>query len=352
MQEFLLAVRIALDKLGIRSPAMIVKSDGSIVGISAAMKKPIETVLSGPVASIIGAKYLSDCANNNIKDAIIVDMGGTTTDIARLRDGNVLMNDTETDAFGFTLKVPSVRTRSIGLGGDSKIRITGNGTFTIGPERVLPACRSLDSISAAVTPTDLLHVIGTFKQWDTKRSFAAISALASAAGMTAEAMTEKALAAVEEKIYEACFGKEGTESFPLIAVGAPAESWFTRISKRYGIHLILPEHFDVANAVGAAVAEIRKTTKAVVRPGEDHHGFIVHLPGARHVFREKGEAEAYAVRQCSKDVRLFAEKEGGDNIGVSCGSEDIYSDAIDGTKIYIETRIVATARSTTGSKPI
>jgi N-methylhydantoinase A/oxoprolinase/acetone carboxylase beta subunit len=82
IRELLTSVKDVLHERGIAAPLMVVKGDGHIVSDAVAMERPIETILSGPAASIIGGNYLS-----GMDTGIVVDMGGTTTDIAILRNG-------------------------------------------------------------------------------------------------------------------------------------------------------------------------------------------------------------------------------------------------------------------------
>ena len=65
------------ERQGIKAPLMVVKGDGSLIEAAVAMESPVETILSGPAASVVGARYLS-----GEDDVFVVDMGGTTTDIA------------------------------------------------------------------------------------------------------------------------------------------------------------------------------------------------------------------------------------------------------------------------------
>ncbi|MFA6108752.1 MAG: hydantoinase/oxoprolinase family protein, partial [Candidatus Latescibacterota bacterium] len=82
LRELITTVRQTLDRQGIPAPLMIVKGDGSLVQADWAMRRPIETILSGPAASVVGAWHLA-----GRKDGWVIDVGGTTTDIAVLRDG-------------------------------------------------------------------------------------------------------------------------------------------------------------------------------------------------------------------------------------------------------------------------
>ena len=77
LQQLILSVKNTLEEKGISAPLMVVKGDGSLVEAQVALERPVETILSGPAASVMGARYLS-----GEEDVIVVDMGGTTTDIA------------------------------------------------------------------------------------------------------------------------------------------------------------------------------------------------------------------------------------------------------------------------------
>ncbi|WP_447414943.1 hydantoinase/oxoprolinase family protein, partial [Clostridium perfringens] len=76
-----------LEKRGIAAPLMMVRGDGTLVTTKFARARPIETILSGPAASLVGARYLTD-----LDDAVISDIGGTTTDIAVLEAGRLRLD--------------------------------------------------------------------------------------------------------------------------------------------------------------------------------------------------------------------------------------------------------------------
>jgi N-methylhydantoinase A/oxoprolinase/acetone carboxylase beta subunit len=112
---------------------MVVKGDGSLVGAEVAALSPVETILSGPAASLVGAKHLSG------EDTVIVsDMGGTTTDIAMLKNGRPVLNKEGATVGGWKTMVEAVAVHTYGLGGDSEARIDEHHGFTLGPRRVVP----------------------------------------------------------------------------------------------------------------------------------------------------------------------------------------------------------------------
>ena len=136
MQEFIEAVRASLDNRGIHAPLMIVKGDGSLIPAAEAIHKPVETVLSGPAASAIGGRFLSGQGN-----ALVIDVGGTTTDMALVDDCKVTISEEGARVGMFETAVKAARIRTTGLGGDSRITIDTDGTVRVGPERVVPLSR-------------------------------------------------------------------------------------------------------------------------------------------------------------------------------------------------------------------
>jgi N-methylhydantoinase A/oxoprolinase/acetone carboxylase beta subunit len=135
LQELIATVRRTLDKMGISAPLMVVKGDGSLVRATWALRRPIETILSGPAASVVGAWHLA-----GRQDVWVVDMGGTTTDIAALRDGRPRLNPKGAQIGRWQTMVEAVDVHTVGLGGDSEVRVEGNGDLAIGPRRVVPLC--------------------------------------------------------------------------------------------------------------------------------------------------------------------------------------------------------------------
>lgn len=133
IHELILAVRQILAEKQIDAPLMMVKGNGSLINTETAMKQPVGTVLSGPAASIVGACALSGAGN-----AIIADMGGTTTDIAFVHDGQPELGSDGVRIGDWRPMVEAVRVISIGLGGDSEVRFNARDGIGIGPRRVVP----------------------------------------------------------------------------------------------------------------------------------------------------------------------------------------------------------------------
>ncbi len=127
------SVEATLARRGIRAPLMMVKGDGSLTSAASAMQRPVGTVLSGPAASVIGA-----CALSGRREGIVADMGGTTTDIAVVRNGRPEFAFDGALIGGWRPMVEAARVYAIGIGGDSEVRFCGTRQLVIGPRRVVP----------------------------------------------------------------------------------------------------------------------------------------------------------------------------------------------------------------------
>lgn len=128
-----------LHSRGIDAPLMVVRGDGALISSKMARSRPIETILSGPAASLVGARWLTD-----VSDGLVSDIGGTTTDVAVLHDGKPMIDPEGARVGPYRTMVEAVATRTSGLGGDSEVHfkksgLTGN--LTLGPKRVLPISR-------------------------------------------------------------------------------------------------------------------------------------------------------------------------------------------------------------------
>ena len=132
--DLIASLRRVQDELDIKAPLMIVKGDGSLMDESIAKERPVETILSGPAASIIGAKALT-----KLDDAIIIDVGGTTTDIGILRNGRPRLDPEGAILGGWRTRVKAVDAFTSGIGGDSRLVVARN-KIHLTPLRVIPIC--------------------------------------------------------------------------------------------------------------------------------------------------------------------------------------------------------------------
>jgi len=133
IRQLIDAVRATLAGHGIDAPLMLVRGDGSLLAAEEVRLRPVETILSGPAASVVGARYLC-----GLDDAVVSDIGGTTTDIALLVGGLPRISPRGATVGGWRTMVEAVAVHTFGLGGDSEVQDDGRGGLAVGPRRVVP----------------------------------------------------------------------------------------------------------------------------------------------------------------------------------------------------------------------
>ncbi|WP_137130663.1 hydantoinase/oxoprolinase family protein [Rhizobium sp. FY34] len=183
---------------GILAPLMVVRGDGALIVASQARLRPIETILSGPAASLVGARYLT-----GLDQAVVSDIGGTTSDVAILEDGRPRLAPDGAVVGGYRTMVEAVALHTFGLGGDSQVHIDDRGLnarITLGPRRLLPL-----SLVGSLYPDAVLPVLerqlaaGHPGRYDGR--FAMATGIAASHGLTA----------AEQKLLE----RIGTQPVPI-----------------------------------------------------------------------------------------------------------------------------------------
>ena len=133
LQQLILAVRGILAEKHIHASLMVVQGDGSLIDAEVALRQPVQTILSGPAASVVGARHLS-----GEDDVLVVDMGGTTSDIALLLGGRPVLDLDGATVGGWRTMVEAVAVHTFGLGGDSEVRLNEADQIVVGPRRIVP----------------------------------------------------------------------------------------------------------------------------------------------------------------------------------------------------------------------
>ncbi len=452
--ELMDAVRNVMDRCGIEAPLMIVKGDGSLMTDVCARSKPIETILSGPAASVIGGMHLS-----GEKDAFIVDMGGTTTDIANITDGHVEICNSGAKVGGWFTHVRAAEIFTVGIGGDSRIYMDLYGNINVGPEKSMPLslavntypdlkdeikfiydndrddtftfrdyeayvlAKKYDNLSyndeeriiieilrymphtldylkknvnlanmakvldnlvkesvimrISLTPTDILHVTGKYRMWDPEIPEMAVEVICRKYGKTKEKFLEEIERNIVEKLDSAFIQSalffddreidmsEGslydyflndlffrhrskvlkadyTIPKKLIGIGAPAAAWLTKAGDRLHTGITVPEHAEVANAVGAAVGKAIETIEILIRPDSVTHKYLVYSPLDRVARDTLEEATEYALKIGGECIRRMSENR---EYKLEHRQEDMYfNDLINDVDIFMERMIILSAR--------
>lgn len=406
---FMGAVARALSERGLDAPRMIVRSDGSLMGENISRMRPVETILSGPAASVLGGRALAGCDN-----CLIVDMGGTTTDISIVRDGAPRMTG-GISIGGWRTQVKGVFIDTFGLGGDTRLYMR-DGRLMLDTRRVEPLCaaaarwpkvrRSLmelletkrvhtlpiyeflylvrkpDDMSryadserelvdkladgpvmigggeidmyalgserlegegiimrCGLTPTDIMHIRGDFTGFDAET--ARLAARYFLRTLPQYRDDEDSMRAFCDEVYDLVkrrlftniarvlvettypdvfkggidaqtqaliesrwderdaprakgfFGMELHTEAALIGIGAPTHIFLPDVARALGARCVIPEHSEVANALGAVVADISAAVSVEVRADYEFgglSGYTIHAPGINSHFDEYDDA--------------------------------------------------------------
>ncbi len=263
-KKFFTAIKKSLEEKGIRAPIYILKADGGTMDLDTSIDFPGQSILSGPAASVMGSVAFAE----DPSETIVLDIGGTTTDMAVLINRVPVLVPNGIEISGFKTHIRALHTRSIGLGGDSAVRIR-SGELTIGPDRIGPA---MAYGGAAPTPTDALFVLEKVNDGNLESATRGIKAIADEMGVSAEAaardifdktcrlILEKAGEMVEKinskPVYTVREALEGHRINPdhLLVLGGPAPHFAKHFQKISDYKVKKVPQWDVANAIGAALS--------------------------------------------------------------------------------------------------
>ena len=445
---------------GLSCQLMVVKGDGSLLESGYARSRPVETVLSGPAASLAGAAFLV-----GTRTAMVADIGGTTTDIALLQNGAPRLKADGALVGGWQTMVEAADIRTCGLGGDSEVTPVGRGTtggLTLGPRRAVPlsllatqwpevkdklaeqlavavpmstdarfvmplmpngvpawltrsearlAAKSIEigpsSVAeiagtqlalgavdrligrglltlATFTPTDALHVTGDFASFDAEAAMLGAKLIArqktgigQPIAETPEELARRTLSELHRRtglaLMDAALAHDGAGEMQatnnpllanlyrdgttgkdslvklslelgtgLVALGASAATHYPHVARRMGVELTVPDHAEVAGAVGAAAGSVRQRVMiSVTQPSEGR--YRVHLPGGPRDLGVMDEALASAREVAGQLAEERARKAGAASVSIEI-SENIKLVPLGGGKeLFIEALVQATA---------
>ena len=441
-EGFLKTVVSEIESRGLNPRIAMLRCDGSVVNMHEAMKRPIESVFSGPAASLLGASYLS-----GHETCTVIDVGGTSTDVSLIHKGLPHLSETGAIVGGWQTKVRALRMETSAMGGDSHIWVQ-SGNINIGPRRVIPLCRAavlypdfmstlkkrwipdrlkLDEHIQATkffvrteqkpvnlsreegellalirneplslkdvywdrnilpskrvmnsliqkrlvqvigfTPTDALHVLGEYDEWDAEASEIGATLLANFMGIDryefclkvkrlfARNMARDLIAFLMEgvdraevkKMLEGNFFARLKVDIPVVLLGGPVRAYVDELKKLIDAEILVPEYSDVGNAAGALAGKGTKRIEITVRTlySESKYdlktkGVFVYTPVGRRHFVVRSEALEFAEEFGRKLVLDYMAESGlfPDQVTVNVEKKDIMTHA---SKVPLETRFV------------
>ena len=307
--NFLFAITEALKEMGIDAPVNILKADGGTMPAEVSKNIPVESILSGPAASIMGIIALSKIT----EDSVILDIGGTTTDIAVFASGAPLMERDGISLEGIPTLVRSLQNRSIGIGGDSAITVV-NGKVKTGPER---KGSSVADGGEYPTLVDAMSFAGIIDYPNKEKSIEAVKQLAEKNGLKPGVLADNAITYSVKKIndeisrllleinqkpvytiHEMIEGKKIVPKKTYI-IGGPAAA-LAKVMKG-DTEIIVPENYSVANAIGAALARTTFETELFSDTGKEK--MIIPNLGV-----EEKVSRRYSLSEAEKDVISYTRK--------------------------------------------
>jgi N-methylhydantoinase A/oxoprolinase/acetone carboxylase beta subunit len=273
-ERFAKDVAAALKERKINSPVYILKADGGTLPLDKSVQMPVETIFSGPAASIMGVMALTDPGQSSV----VVDIGGTTTDLALILSGRPLLSAKGARVGSLLTHVRAFAVKSIAIGGDSAVAVCSQnnadegrscGSLAVGPHRDgPPLCMG----GNGPTPTDALRVLGLCQIGDAAKAEKAMQIVADGLGCTAMQAAQKVIDAVVDKIVQETnemfreweqepayriweiMKRESLSAQSVVGVGGGAPPLVPLVAARLKAAAIVPQYASVANAIGAAVA--------------------------------------------------------------------------------------------------
>ncbi|NYT19292.1 MAG: hydantoinase/oxoprolinase family protein, partial [Methanosarcinales archaeon] len=440
--QFIRSILSVMEEKGIDADLMMMKCDGSLVRIEDALKKPVESIFSGPAASLVGASHLA-----GVKTCLTMDVGGTSTDVSMISNGIPETSESGAKVGGWSTMVKAIKMHTSALGGDSHVWV--QTSVSMGPNRVIPLCLaasehpelihklaemdkpnvrhmndiiqpttffvrsgldlydvnnttlssnekevldvlgneplSLSEISIKLgehilmfsstlgslvkkryvdqigfTPTDALHVLKDYTRWDSQASCMGAELLAEYVDMgkgsfcshvkeqvvknmslnIVSFFTEDVRKSDIEKMIDLSSPLTFKVNYPVVLVGGPVKAYLNDINNMIDGDIIVPEHHEVGNAVGALLGDVIHRTDVLVRgAGAGSNQYAVFSETGREVFDEYTDAVSRGLELSKK---LIAEHMSGYGLDMNKIDFDLTRhDVGNGVGVNLETKLVA-----------
>ncbi|ACV62954.1 Hydantoinase/oxoprolinase [Desulfofarcimen acetoxidans DSM 771] len=301
-REFINSVSQALKNRGVKAKAYILKADGGTLSLEESEKTPVETIFSGPAASTLGVQALIPTG----KTAIVMDIGGTTTDLALILSGEPLLSAKGAKVEQLLTQVRGLAVKSIPVGGDTTVEAAGDKLTLTGRREGAPYCLG----GPSPTPTDALLVLNLIKLGDRDLALEAMNRLGlkltpeQTAGLVVDEVVKTITAEIrkmfreweEEPAYRIweILQKQAVRLDLVAGVGGGAAGLVERVAAELNCFSLLPHHAEVANAIGAAVA--CPTVSASLRADTERQIFTIDEAGYQGKLNKRNFSEQDALQ--------------------------------------------------------
>lgn len=306
-EGFVKDIESVMTNLGVEAPLYFIKSDGAMLNREMVSKIPSVTIKSGPAVSTLGLFALTGAQN-----AITIDIGGTTTDIGLVSRGEPEIED-KLEIAGFKTPFSSIKSVDVALGGDSHVEIE-QGEIKL-KERI--------GQSAAFggdypTVTDALHILGEFVQGDRRRSEEVMKELARGTGLDVEELSMQVVSKFSQQVSRETqdfLKKQGKlnnhEELALLGGGVLSRYLLPRIAHNLGCSYMVPQHAEVAGAVGCAVSRVSLKTGIHIDTAQG----VMTVNGApREVEKGKKFSESELMDIAKEEAKKVSQKAGASHV--------------------------------------
>lgn len=317
-QFFADSVLAALDSRGVKCPVYILKADGGTMPFRSSLTTPVETIFSGPAASILGVQALIPPGET----AVVVDIGGTTSDLALILSGQPLLSSKGADIDGQMTHVRALAVKSVPVGGDSVVERVGKEIILLSEKVGPPFCMG----GPMPTPTDALKVLGLTRLGDIDRAREAMRTLGSPLGIETWEVAARILMLVtrtitseitkmfikweQEPAYRVweVLQKKKVRPNTVVGVGGAASGFLPQIAASLDCYPVIPPYARVANAIGAAVA--RPTLQVSLRADTEQGTYSIQEEGYQGKIEDRPFNDDKALELATKWLWKRAEKYG------------------------------------------
>jgi len=270
MASYVRELREELRKRGFSGSIFITQSNGGVLPASAIKREVVRTLLSGPAAGVTGATYMAK--QLSIEDIITLDMGGTSTDVCLINQGQPTVN-TENKLNNLPIAVPMIDICSVGAGGGSIAWLDEGGMLRVGPQSAGaspgPACYGRGGVKPTLTDAHVFcrtidpdNFVGGEFPLDREASIRAIVELAEECGMSSEDLAEAIIKISINNMVQAVrvvSTERGHDPrhYTLVPFGGAGPLHAVTLAEELGIErLVVPRHAGIMSAFGLLVADI------------------------------------------------------------------------------------------------
>lgn len=318
-KDFADNIEKAIKRKNIKAPIYILKADGGTMDLKSAKNLPVESILSGPSASFMGIKAHFE---EEDEDCLYIDIGGTTTDIFFLADGQPLFQPQGIDIGTYKTQIRALYSKSIGLGGDSVVQVKDT-KLKIGPQRLGPAYAFN---GPSPTPTDAMIYLGLM-EGNMDRASEAMKKIGQEVDLTPKEVSIRIIKDMAKSIKDTVDQaldhinsqpvytvKEVLEDKKVIPkkiymIGGPAKVMAPYLEEAFSLKCSYPKTYAVANAIGAGLSQVTKELNLLA---DSAQGFL-QIPelGIRKTISSRFHLEE------AKNIALESLKEVAKDMGVT-----------------------------------